>query len=260
MVNNVWLVLWLSRNAVPFDVIASGDLDAEAFGKGYGEENDWCLRATKAGFVNLLAEDVFVHHAGQIQNLQVGQADEHAVKKIKQVVGRLQPRQPRHLLDTPLGGSRRKQEYGIDAGGACEEDPLHACDRSDIEDHVVDRLEQGTGSHLMREHETLREGFGHPAHPIEIGRRCSDNRGQRTLLGFKYAARHRCVDILDAAGSHGLVDVDQLFEALADPVATPRAVLEHQECRVVGERPPELPPGRFADRGARRPRRSLISA
>uniref|UniRef100_UPI0003784DE4 glycosyltransferase n=1 Tax=Methylobacterium sp. 285MFTsu5.1 TaxID=1172187 RepID=UPI0003784DE4 len=45
---------------------AVGDLDAEAFGKGYGEENDWCLRAIKAGFVNLLAEDVFVHHAGQI--------------------------------------------------------------------------------------------------------------------------------------------------------------------------------------------------
>ncbi len=45
---------------------AVGTLDAEAFGKGYGEENDWCLRAIKAGFVNLLAEDVFVYHAGQI--------------------------------------------------------------------------------------------------------------------------------------------------------------------------------------------------
>ncbi|MBE7249432.1 MAG: glycosyltransferase, partial [Actinomycetospora chiangmaiensis] len=45
---------------------AVGPLDAEAFGKGYGEENDWCLRATKAGFVNLLAEDVYVYHAGQI--------------------------------------------------------------------------------------------------------------------------------------------------------------------------------------------------
>jgi arylsulfatase A-like enzyme len=30
VVNNVWLVLWLSRNAVPFDLIASGDLMAEA--------------------------------------------------------------------------------------------------------------------------------------------------------------------------------------------------------------------------------------
>ncbi len=45
---------------------AVGELDAEAFGRGYGEENDWCLRAEKAGFRNLLAEDVYVYHAGQI--------------------------------------------------------------------------------------------------------------------------------------------------------------------------------------------------
>ncbi len=45
---------------------AVGVLDEVAFGKGYGEENDWCMRAIKAGFVNLLAEDVFVYHAGQI--------------------------------------------------------------------------------------------------------------------------------------------------------------------------------------------------
>ncbi|MDP4025838.1 glycosyltransferase [Methylobacterium sp. NEAU 140] len=45
---------------------AVGGLDEEAFGKGYGEENDWCMRARKLGFSNLLAEDVFVYHAGQI--------------------------------------------------------------------------------------------------------------------------------------------------------------------------------------------------
>ncbi|MCJ2136756.1 glycosyltransferase [Methylobacterium sp. J-026] len=45
---------------------AVGVLDEIAFGKGYGEENDWCMRALKAGYVNLLAEDVFVYHAGQI--------------------------------------------------------------------------------------------------------------------------------------------------------------------------------------------------
>ncbi|MCJ2068979.1 glycosyltransferase [Methylobacterium sp. J-030] len=45
---------------------AVGVLDEVAFGKGYGEENDWCMRALKAGYVNLLAEDVFVYHAGQI--------------------------------------------------------------------------------------------------------------------------------------------------------------------------------------------------
>ncbi|MGU3287747.1 glycosyltransferase [Methylobacterium mesophilicum] len=45
---------------------AVGTLDEVAFGKGYGEENDWCMRARKAGFSNLLAEDVYVYHAGQI--------------------------------------------------------------------------------------------------------------------------------------------------------------------------------------------------
>ncbi len=45
---------------------AVGVLDEAAFGRGYGEENDFCLRAAKAGFRNVLAEDVFVYHAGQV--------------------------------------------------------------------------------------------------------------------------------------------------------------------------------------------------
>jgi GT2 family glycosyltransferase len=41
-----------------------GKFDAGAFGRGYGEENDWCLRATAKGWKHLLAADVFVYHAG----------------------------------------------------------------------------------------------------------------------------------------------------------------------------------------------------
>ena len=41
-----------------------GDFDENAFGRGYGEENDWCLRATEKGWKHLLAADVFVYHAG----------------------------------------------------------------------------------------------------------------------------------------------------------------------------------------------------
>jgi GT2 family glycosyltransferase/glycosyltransferase involved in cell wall biosynthesis len=44
---------------------AVGLFDEQAFGRGYGEENDFCLRAAKAGFRNVLAEDVFVYHAGE---------------------------------------------------------------------------------------------------------------------------------------------------------------------------------------------------
>ncbi len=35
-----------------------------AFGLGYGEENDFCLRAAAAGFRNVLCDDAFVLHAG----------------------------------------------------------------------------------------------------------------------------------------------------------------------------------------------------
>ncbi len=35
-----------------------------AFGAGYGEENDFCLRAGRAGFRNVLADDAYVVHTG----------------------------------------------------------------------------------------------------------------------------------------------------------------------------------------------------
>lgn len=47
-------------------IAAVGLLDAETFGRGYGEENDFCMRALKAGFTNLLAHDIFVFHSGSV--------------------------------------------------------------------------------------------------------------------------------------------------------------------------------------------------
>jgi GT2 family glycosyltransferase/glycosyltransferase involved in cell wall biosynthesis len=41
-----------------------GALDASVFGKGYGEETDFCLRASRKGWSHRLAADVFVYHAG----------------------------------------------------------------------------------------------------------------------------------------------------------------------------------------------------
>lgn len=43
-----------------------GLFDAEAFGRGYGEENDFCLRASAAGWQHLLAADIFVYHQGSM--------------------------------------------------------------------------------------------------------------------------------------------------------------------------------------------------
>ncbi len=41
-----------------------GGFDTERFGRGYGEENDFCLRARRQGYRNVLAGDVFVGHEG----------------------------------------------------------------------------------------------------------------------------------------------------------------------------------------------------
>lgn len=45
---------------------AVGDFDVERFGRGYGEENDFSLRARAAGWRSVLAADVFVFHQGSV--------------------------------------------------------------------------------------------------------------------------------------------------------------------------------------------------
>ena len=56
----VGFCMFLSRAAI----CGVGDFDEAAFGRGYGEENDWCLRASAAGWRHLLCGDLFVFHAG----------------------------------------------------------------------------------------------------------------------------------------------------------------------------------------------------
>lgn len=43
-----------------------GLFDVVNFGKGYGEENDFCMRATAAGWYHVLCADTFVYHAGGV--------------------------------------------------------------------------------------------------------------------------------------------------------------------------------------------------
>lgn len=46
-----------------YDVLSKiGYFDEESFGKGYGEENDWCQRAIKEGYRNVQVENLFVYH------------------------------------------------------------------------------------------------------------------------------------------------------------------------------------------------------
>jgi len=49
------------------DCIAKvGLLDHKSFGRGYGEENDFCQRAIRCGFKNLITPNVYVRHLGSV--------------------------------------------------------------------------------------------------------------------------------------------------------------------------------------------------
>ena len=50
----------ISRNAIE----ALGGFDQQLFGLGYGEENDFSMRARAAGFRNVLCDDIYVAHVG----------------------------------------------------------------------------------------------------------------------------------------------------------------------------------------------------
>ena len=43
-----------------------GYFDALIFKRGYGEENEFCMRAMEVGFKHLLGADVFVYHQGSV--------------------------------------------------------------------------------------------------------------------------------------------------------------------------------------------------
>ncbi|MDR3537270.1 MAG: glycosyltransferase [Acetobacteraceae bacterium] len=45
---------------------AVGTFDEKAFGRGYGEENDFCMRVAQQGWDNRLACDLFVYHEGSV--------------------------------------------------------------------------------------------------------------------------------------------------------------------------------------------------
>lgn len=75
----VGFCMYLRRAALD----AVGDFDAETFGRGYGEENDWCMRAAAAGWKHVLCDDAFVAHLGNASFGPLGLApDENSMRRL----------------------------------------------------------------------------------------------------------------------------------------------------------------------------------
>lgn len=84
-----------------------GLFDVEHFGKGYGEENDFCMRAAATGWRHVLTADTFVFHKGGVSF--AGSADS-AKTNATAVLTRLHPDYSalvaRHVAEDPALGAR----------------------------------------------------------------------------------------------------------------------------------------------------------
>ena len=74
----VGFCLYLRRQALD----AVGNFDEATFGLGYGEEVDWCLRATALGFEHVLDDATFVFHRGSASFGEEGKSRSRAAQRI----------------------------------------------------------------------------------------------------------------------------------------------------------------------------------
>nr|WP_155451243.1 glycosyltransferase [Allochromatium palmeri] len=186
----VGFCLYLRRDALS----AVGVFDVETFGRGYGEENDFCQRAIRAGWVNLIAADTFVRH--------IGSASFQGEK------GRLLNEAMRHI-------SRRYPNYRDEVDSFIRRDPLA---------QARQRLDQERLADQARDENVLivchNRGGGAERH-VQEDTRALQARGlgvfylrpDRTRPSHVRLAHPRCRQLLNAP-SLALADTDALAERL----------------------------------------------
>lgn len=89
----------------------TGYFDEENFGKGYGEENDFCVRASAKGWLHLLAADTFVFHSG---GASFGESksprEASAMETLRKLHPTYEPRVQRFVSDDPPRVARLRAE------------------------------------------------------------------------------------------------------------------------------------------------------
>ncbi len=89
-----------------------GLFNTENFGKGYGEENDFCQRAAEAGWRNLHLLDTFVLHTGGVS---FGDSKSPREKAAMETLRRLHPRYEREVMTFVREDPAQSYRMAIDA-------------------------------------------------------------------------------------------------------------------------------------------------
>lgn len=145
-----------------------GWFDEERFGRGYGEENDFCQRAIRCGWRNLLAGDVFVRHFG------AASFQGERARRVKQALEVLDKQHPRYQRDVrrfiradPLRALRARLDFARLERGRKDRNALV----------VTHARGGGTERHVQEDTARLRAaGFG-----VYLMRPAAAGRGSVTL-------------------------------------------------------------------------------
>ncbi|MBM3227341.1 glycosyltransferase [Candidatus Peribacteria bacterium] len=188
----VGFCMYMKRRAID----AIGTLDV-AFGRGYGEETDWCMRASGCGWKHVLDDSTFVYHEGHVTMRSIGYLGalqtcipEHerllrerypdfdariaAFLEHDTVLTRLRRRLTRHAVNT-LAENRRRIAFVV------HDDP-HGAAQGGTELHVYDLLEEmrvhcdvlvlHPGEHVLNAHRYVGALEERWTQPMEPGKEC----------------------------------------------------------------------------------------
>lgn len=218
-----------------------GLFDEEHFGHGYGEENDWCMRAARIGLRHILEDSTFVFHHGSASFSPARR--EHRVGQALEQLDRLWPDYlpmvHRFIADNPLAGHHRILSWALqspaDEGKRRVAVLLaHAPDRrfGGVEHHVRDL---GAGLHRRgwnclwiypeADHFTCRWDLEGSPRALRIPL-CQDEatrRPEAAVDSIAYLLRALEADIFHVQHSHGL----PLTITQGNAEAPPRVVSLH---------------------------------
>ncbi|EIC22585.1 glycosyltransferase [Thiorhodovibrio frisius] len=149
----VGFCLYLRREALS----AIGHFDEKTFGRGYGEENDFCQRALRAGWVNLITADTFVRHIGAASfQGEKGRLLNDAMKRVARRYPNYRDQVDSFIRRDPLAQARRRLDRERLAAQARAENVLIVCHNrgGGAERHVSEDTKalqaQGFGVYYLR--------------------------------------------------------------------------------------------------------------
>ena len=93
-----------------------GYFDAETFGRGYGEENDFCNRAEQMGYIHVMCDDTYIYHSGT--KSFVSKEKEAYIREHEEILQKRYPEQMHknalHCQDNPNGWVGQNIGYHLD--------------------------------------------------------------------------------------------------------------------------------------------------